>query len=197
MKGNLFTIVSKFLPLAFLVFALSAPLGAEAHEGHRAVPHFAPEIQEASGGTGHLADVPVLGFNELFVMPVGPYGLEVTDVVKALAGKQVQMRGYMALEGNPVADRFVLLPMPAALGGQEESLVDDIPPGTVFVRMPSNDSRLLPFLPGLLRVSGTFEMGSVEELDGRVSAFRIVLDPSLADAFSRATPLVRSTQHQE
>jgi hypothetical protein len=67
----------------------------------------------------------------------------------------------------------------------------------VFVRMPSNDSRLLPFLPGLLRVSGTFEMGSVEELDGRVSAFRIVLDPSLADAFSRATPLVRSTQHQE
>ena len=41
------------------------------------------------------SDIETVGFNEFFKMPVGRFGLEMTDKLKGLDGKKVRLRGFM------------------------------------------------------------------------------------------------------
>src|SRR5262245_11529790 len=78
-------------------------------------------------------DVTDLKFHEFFTMPVGPRGLEPTEKLLSLNGQRVRVVGYMAQQEAPVAGLFHLTPLPVALGEEDESLADSLPPSTVFV----------------------------------------------------------------
>lgn len=124
-----------------------------------------------------------LRFAEFFVRPVGPRGLEPTPRLRALAGQRVRLVGYMAAAALPMAGRLVLAPLPVELGDEDEALADDLPPQAVFVHLSgAAATRTLPHYPGLLALTGTLELGPLDEPDGHVSSVRLRLDDAASQA---------------
>jgi hypothetical protein len=75
---------------------------------------------------------------------------------------------------------------------------DDLPPATVFVRLDaSQQDWAVVQARGLVEVTGTLDVGRLEESDGRVSWFRLQLDPQAVRAMSRfeVTNYLHSLQH--
>lgn len=162
-----------FLPRAAnacLIAAVQTVLAAQP-----ATPPAQPADQPVSRLAPAPADIEVLRFNEFFEPP-GDRGLAFTPRLRSLAGKRVQLTGYMAQEERGVPGRLLLAPFPFTLHEDEYGLCDDLPPAVVFVRTPDQEERKLPFTPGLLRLTGTLELGARDEPDGRVSHVRLVLD---------------------
>lgn len=121
-------------------------------------------------------------FRELYRMPVGPRGLEPTEKLLRLNGHQVCMRGYMAHQELPLAGIFVLSPLPVAMGDQDDSLADDLPPSAVFVHMEGQSPQPVPHVAGIVQVTGVLSVGPREEPDGHVSHVRLLVDMAQADA---------------
>lgn len=152
------------------------------------------KLQVRSMATAPKAGVTDLKFGELFKMPVGPKGLEASDKLQALVGKQVRMVGYVATAEEATPGMFVLTPLPVALGDADEKLVDDLPPTAVFVRLsPKYASKTVPNLAGLVALEGRLELGAQEEADGHVSTTRLVLDDKTSRLLSTLKP-VRANQ---
>jgi len=161
--------------------ALCAAAGAFAHgPAPGLLPLRIDEARPFATVTGALApatSVRDLKFRELFRLPVGPRGLELAPGAQALAGQRVRMVGYMANQdaGTGAPGTFILAPLPVLLGDEDEAQADDLPPTAVHVHMPpSHSARSLPHVAGLLVVTGTLELGSRAEADGRRSAIRII-----------------------
>src|SRR5262245_37647271 len=74
-----------------------------------------------------------LEFREIFVMPVGPRGLELSGRVRALDGKRVRLVGYMIASDAKDATSFLLSPLPIAIDHDDESLADEVPPSIVRI----------------------------------------------------------------
>ena len=123
------------------------------------------------------AGVTDIKFGEMIRMPIGPAGLEPTDKLLALAGRRVRMVGFMVRQDNATPGSFILSPVPVALGDEDESLSDDLPPTAVFVHFEDRLARPVPYAGGLLHMSGTLEVGAKDEGDGHVSSYRLRLDP--------------------
>ena len=121
-----------------------------------------------------------LKFHEIFKLPIGPRGLEPSERIVGLNGKQVRMVGYMAKEENPTPGLFILSPLPVNMGDEDESFADDLPASAVFVHMGTANNNVVPYLPGLLKLTGVLQFGAQQEPDGRISTVRILLDPALA-----------------
>jgi hypothetical protein len=132
-----------------------------------------------------------LKFHELFKLPVGPRGLVPSDKLIGLNGKQVRMVGYMAKEENPTPGMFILSPLPVNMGDEDESFADDLPASAVFVHMGTARNDVVPYLPGLIKLTGVLQFGAQQEADGRISTVRILLDPALALEI-----MGNDTQHQ-
>ncbi len=131
-------------------------------------------------------DVTDLKFGEFFKMPIGPRGLDPSEKLLSLAGKRVRIVGYMVRQETPAAGVFMLVPLPVALGDEDEALSDDLPASTVFVHVgqaaQSESSKPVPHYAGLLRLTGTLSLGSFDEPDGHVSTVRLQLDSELVQA---------------
>lgn len=160
-----------------LACALAAPVSAHAHG---ALPHAAKAPRELAVER-RLAPPPAgvaeLKFGELFKLPVGPKGLEPSARLRALDGRRVRIVGYMVQQETPIAGGFLLSPLPASAGDEDESLADDLPPTTLFVALPKGPAAIVPPLSGLLAVSGVLHVGAREIPGaGRVAAARIELD---------------------
>jgi hypothetical protein len=99
-------------------------------------------------------------------------GGDFTDRAKRLAGKVVEMRGYMAPPLKPEVNFFVLTPLPTAVCpfcDSEASWPDDI----VLV-MLDRPVRALSF-EQLLTVSGTLDLGTQTDAEtGFVSRVRLL-----------------------
>ena len=121
-----------------------------------------------------------LKFHEIFKLPVGPRGLEPSNKIIGLNGKQVRMVGYMANEEHPTPGLFILSPLPVNMGDEDESFADDLPASAVFVHMGTANNNVVPYLPGLIKLTGVLQFGAQQEPDGRISTVRILLDPALA-----------------
>jgi hypothetical protein len=140
-----------------------------------------------------------LNFKDFFKMPVGDYGLELTDYLHSLDGKRVRMLGYMVFEdltrcnsctiaktvgGRPVPawmeatvpGRMMFTFRPCAVSFSHYGLSDDLPPQTVFVTVPDKIGQLVPFTPGPLLLTGVLSVGPKKEMDGRISVVRLELD---------------------
>ena len=169
---------------------LIAMLGLGSAARAHAAPVPAPSAIAVMGPLPQLpADVSDLKFRELFTLPVGPRGLVPSARLMALAGKRVRLIGYMAQQEDPVPGLFIFAALPVMLGDADDNLADDLPPSSVFVHVTGHEGKVLPFFPGLLRLTGTLALGAFDEVDGHVSAVRLQLDPDLAVAMlERAAP---------
>lgn len=127
----------------------------------------------ASAPKGAEAPAP-LKFADIFKMPVGPRGLELTDATRALDGKRVRVVGYVVAQ-ETATPTLLLSPLPLSVGDDDEHLADDVPPSAIAVR--SATKRALPKANGLVEVTGVLELDALQDASGRISAIHIVADP--------------------
>ncbi|BBA35175.1 uncharacterized protein sS8_3232 [Methylocaldum marinum] len=124
-----------------------------------------------------VAPAPQLGLNEFFKLPVGPKGLEPTDRLLAMNGKRVTVQGYMVKEEEPLPGLFMLTPVPTALAELADGPADYLPPATLFVHLPEESAAgIAAYRPGTWNVTGRLELGSRQEVNGRVSYVRLIPD---------------------
>ena len=116
-----------------------------------------------------------LKFSDFFVSPIGPRGLELTDKLKALDGRQVRILGYMVAQDDAPPGSFLLTPVPVHLHDHDSALADDLPATTVHVSVPGAPA--VGHTRQLLLLTGTLSVGNRPEQDGRVSLVRLTLDP--------------------
>lgn len=112
-----------------------------------------------------------LDFDELYGK-VSVLGLSFSDKVKALAGKRVSMRGYMAPPLKAEADFFVLTEIPMSICPFCSS-DSDWPDNIVVIRLDA--AQTFEQANALIEVRGTLEVGSwTDPATGFVSLLRIV-----------------------
>ena len=178
-----------------LVFAASPPACAHDHEhsGRQpAKPAVTSPLAEASA-VHQLPplppDVTEVRFGDFFVRPVGATGLELTETLRQLDGRRVRILGYMVNQEEAPAGRFLFSPLPGQqVHEHDNGLADDLPASTVFVSVPTLPDKAVPFVPGLMLLTGTLSVGNRAEPDGRISLVRLALDPPSKfgrSAFSR------------
>lgn len=118
-----------------------------------------------------LAADSTISFDDLYAQ-FGVLGLAFSDKVKALEGRTVSMRGFMAPPLKAEADFFVLTKVPVSLCpfcASDADWPDDI----VVVYL--DRAQTFEQANGLIQVSGTLEVGSRTDPDtGFVSLLRIV-----------------------
>lgn len=119
-------------------------------------------------------DVPRLAFTNLYVMPIGPRGLEYAESIRTLAGRRVRFDGYMVRQASPIPYTLLLSPLPLTLHEKEYGLAEDLPPSAIHVFLRKSSTPFLRPIRGLLSVEGTLELGPREEGDGRISNARLV-----------------------
>jgi hypothetical protein len=133
-----------------------------------------------------------LKFSELMSPgPIGDRGLCLSEKVKSLNGKKVQMVGHMVRQENSIPGIFLLTAIPVQLNDEHYGLADDLPAGTIFVSAPSKVKGVIPYKAGPLLVTGMLSVGNREAADGRISIFRIELD---APPTNEKAPLQNTTK---
>ncbi len=173
--------------LAIPASILLSPNAALAHSADIAV-----ESREAPAALAVRAELPPapagvteLRFRDLVKLPIGPRGLEPGDGLRAHLGKRVRLVGFMVRQAEPVRGQLLLSPLPVEIGNADEGLADDVPAALVEVVL-SDRSVVLPYMPGLLKISGTLETGGRVSADDPRSAFaRIRPDPETAAELTR------------
>jgi len=148
-----------------------------------------------AGPLATSAEAPVeLRFADFFRQPVGPRGLEIADGLRAADGRTVRLVGYMVAREDAVAGRFQLTPRPVRMSEHADGDADDLPPATVTVLLdPAQQDRIVAHQAGLVALTGRLQVGRLEGADGRVSWFRLQLDPAAtATTVSLAPPPVHS-----
>ncbi len=172
---------SRFRTLLSLVSMVSlSPLAATGKNLGWSADALAVELAAVGQLPPPSADVAELKFGEIYTMPVGERGLELSAKARALAGKRVRIVGFMVKQTRPAMGVALLTPFALSTHEGEYGLCDDLPPATIFVEVPKFRGIAVPFTPGPLLLTGTLEVGSRTEPDGRVSHLRLRLDPEIA-----------------
>ena len=119
------------------------------------------------------AEVTDLEFTDFYGAVIGDRGLELTAKVRALAGQQVRLVGFMVRQALPTPGVLLLAPQPAQVDEVEYGACDDLPPQIVRVFLPLPAGTQVPLTPGPLLLTGTLEVGQQSEPDGRNSFLRL------------------------
>jgi hypothetical protein len=114
-----------------------------------------------------------LEFTDFYGEVIGDRGLELTAKVRALAGQQVRLVGFMVRQSLPTPGVLLLAPQPVQVDEVEYGACDDLPPQIVRVFMPLPVGTQVPLTSGPLLLTGTLEVGQQSEPDGRNSFLRI------------------------
>jgi hypothetical protein len=170
--------------VGLIASALMAPYSAQSARhvpaSHTArLPDVLAVVRSLAAAPAGVSD---LKFQEFFKLPVGPRGLEPTDKLLALDGKKIRVVGFMVRQDRPTKGMFVFTPMPLELGDEDESLSDDLPPSAVFVHVAAPAAAEIPYVPKLIKLTGTLQLGPQNEIDGHVSFVRLVLDEAPTQA---------------
>jgi hypothetical protein len=119
-----------------------------------------------------------LAFGDFFAQPIGPRGLEPTPALKAAAGHEVRLVGFMVQREQPQAGSFLLTPRPVSMAEHADGDADDLPASTVTVVLPASQrQRLVVHQAGPVTLTGRLEYGPAEDETGRVSWLRLHLAP--------------------
>ena len=129
-----------------------------------------------------------LKFSDLFSGPIGNRGLVISDKARRLDGQKVQVFGYMVRQDEAVPGIYLLAPVPVQVDRDHYGLADDLPLTTIYVFDRAAAKSIVPYKRGPVLVSGTLRIGNREEADGRISIFRLELEP--------ASPIQRSPLHK-
>lgn len=117
-----------------------------------------------------------LKFSDFFKLPIGPKGLDPTEILSRLDGKQVRVVGFQVKEEEPFKGLFMLTANPTSLAEVEDGPADDLPAATLFVHMPDRDKdKVIAYRSGLWALTGTLSLGNQSELNGRTSYVRLIL----------------------
>lgn len=139
----------------------------------------------AQAGPEPLAP-PALAMQSFFQQPIGPKGLVMSDTIKQFQGRRVRLTGYVVQQEVATLGGFLLTPRPVQMSQHADGEADDLPPATVFVRLDaSQQDWVVVHARGLVEVTGTLDAGRLEESDGRVSWFRLQLEPQAVRAMNR------------
>lgn len=117
-----------------------------------------------------------LSFDEVFVTPAGPRGLEYTAKIKALDGKKICITGFMVRHADIDTSAFLFCATPRAYNEREEGLADSIPPNMLYVIMPVRAQDAPAWRREKMTLYGTLELGAHQEQSGRVSHLRMRCD---------------------
>ena len=119
-----------------------------------------------------------LKFRDMYTLPVGPRGLEPTPRLLGLHEKRVRMVGYMVRQEAPAPGQFLLAPIPVALGDEDDSLADDLPPNVVLIETDAARGHRVAYRSGLMTLIGVLHVGAraPASLDGRVFGVSLSLD---------------------
>ena len=124
-----------------------------------------------------------LKFSQFFKSPIGPAGLELSDVLRAADGRPVRLVGYKVAQEQARPGPFRLTPRPVRMSEHADGDADDLPAATVTVLLdPSQQDRLVAHRDGLVSLTGTLSVGRVEDATGRVSWIRLQLPPGALEA---------------
>jgi hypothetical protein len=94
----------------------------------------------------------------------------------ANAGKRVRLVGFMADMEEPMRGAIYLVPRPIRLD-ESGAGTGDLPLESVLVDLPGAEGREIPHVEGALEATGVLEVGNRADAQGRVSNFRLRLDP--------------------
>jgi len=120
----------------------------------------------------------ILAFKSFYKLPVGSQGLEMTDALRSAHGKERTIVGYMVQQERPHLGRFLLSPRPVQMSEHADGEADDLPAALVTVYLDaSQNDWAVPYTKGLISLTGTIEVGRLEETDGRVSWVRMRVSP--------------------
>jgi hypothetical protein len=71
------------------------------------------------------------------------------------------------------------------MGEEDESFADDLPASAVYVHLAAaQQQQRLPYMPGLMALTGTLQLGAQAEPDGRRSMLRLLLDDAASSVFA-------------
>jgi len=115
-----------------------------------------------------------LTFDQFYVTPVGPRGLQTTSTLRRLDGQRICITGYV-IEDNGARDTFILSPVPLHASAHAEEQGDDLPAAHALVEAGSASVKAL-VQTGRVRLVGTLHLGRVDRSDGRAFWARIVSD---------------------
>lgn len=142
-----------------------------------------PAARDTPAPVVTTTDVADLKFSQFFKSPIGPAGLELSDVLRAADGRPVRLVGYMVAQEQARPGRFWLTPRPVRMSEHADGEADDLPAATVTVLLdPSQQGRLVAHRDGLVSLTGTLSVGRVEDETGRVSWIRLRLPPGALEA---------------
>lgn len=142
-------------------------------------PEVTPAPQAAAAVTSlheQARDYALLPFEELYLLPAGPKGLEFTAKTQSLKGRKVRMDGFMVRHFHEDAGVFLFAGVPAAHNQAEYILAESLPTSLVHVLLPEIPGRAPSWRPQRITVFGTLELGSRQEIDGRLSHVRLVAE---------------------
>lgn len=114
-----------------------------------------------------------LGFQEIFVSPVGPRGLEYTAKSQRLDGRKVKMTGHMVRHYHDDPRVFLFTATPNTHDQREYMLADSLPVSLVHVFLEARPGQAPDWRPRSITVYGTLETGPQQEVDGRISHVRL------------------------
>ena len=125
------------------------------------------------------SEVPALDlkFGDFFVSPMGPRGPQMTARLLAAHGQRVRITGYMVVDEEQPRGHFFLSPRPISMSEHADGEAHDLPASAVWVWMPPahRGETVLP-TPGLMRLTGTLQVGRHEMDDGRITWVRLMLE---------------------
>lgn len=119
-----------------------------------------------------------LRLQDFFQLPVGPQGLVISKALRQAQGQRVRLTGFVVQQEVATLGHFLLTPRPVQMSQHADGEADDLPPATVYVSLDaSQQDWAVAHARGLVEVTGTLDVGRREEIDGRVSWFRLQLAP--------------------
>lgn len=142
-------------------------------------------VQPVPVSEQELAAYQSIGFDEIFVKPAGPKGMEFTEKARSLDGHKVQVKGYMVRYPHPDPKRFIFNSSQMVLNFAEYRLADSLPPEAIHVITEVPEGKAYSYFKEEIILLGTIEYGPQTEMDGRVSHIRLRLDRAL-DAETRS-----------
>jgi hypothetical protein len=125
-----------------------------------------PRIADTAAAT-------TLAFPEL--LEPGPK-LRPSPKALALNGKRTRIVGFMAETEEPMAGAFYLVSHPTHLD-ESGGGTGDLPLDSVLIAVPGAEGKAIPYVEGALEGVGVLEVGNRADQHGRVSNFRLRLDP--------------------
>jgi hypothetical protein len=178
---------TNFSPMlkTFLSLSLTLPLGLTSV--------WAQDLKSASSDSAawvQPAKATSITFQEFFLAPIGPKGMQFSPKALALAGQAVAIRGFMVKTDLLQKGRFLLAPQALEVNEDDDGPANDLPVNTVLVKLaPPQAHLLIAHQEGPLRLEGTLDIGRQENSRGEVSWIRLLSSPLSVNVLSSDTKI--------